>query len=127
MPAMNPSMGQPMDVTSEIAPSKQMSFTMQFVGPILARDPEPLPQELSSILEQGLAAGNAAVYVSMGTLGVLSEAEMRSMAKGLSALPNPVLWKMNSLDLPGMHASYASVLDRLRCSLNDRRASDRII
>ena len=71
------------------------------VGPILAEDAKPLAQPLSDFLSQGQSSGHAAVYVSMGTLAMPTEAELRSMAEGLSALPNPVLWKLDEDFLPG--------------------------
>ena len=72
------------------------------VGPVLANPAMPLSEELSSFLESGMSTGHKAVYVSMGTLTAMFEPELHSMAQGLSALPNPVLWKLPSTDLPGM-------------------------
>lgn len=37
----------------------------------------------------------------MGTLAMPTEEELVSMVRGLSALPNPVLWKLDSQMLPG--------------------------
>ncbi|KAK9840269.1 hypothetical protein WJX74_006518 [Apatococcus lobatus] len=74
---------------------------LHMVGPVLASNAKPLPQELSFFLSSGMSNGNKAVYVSMGTLTAMFEPELRSMALGLSALPNPVLWKLPSSDLPG--------------------------
>lgn len=71
------------------------------VGPVLAKPAEPLAPELASFLDAGMNDGHKAVYVSMGTLTALFEPELRSMALGLSALPNPILWKLPSTDLPG--------------------------
>ncbi len=36
----------------------------------------------------------------MGSLARLPEAELRSMAAAFSALPNPVLWKLDPKDMP---------------------------
>ena len=74
---------------------------MQVVGPVLARPAKTLDTELSAFLDSGMRQGLKAVYVSMGTLGALFTTELLSMAKGLSALPNPVLWKLPDADLPG--------------------------
>ncbi len=38
----------------------------------------------------------------MGTLAVLSADEVQSMAAALSALKNPVLWKLDRALLPGL-------------------------
>lgn len=71
------------------------------VGPILASPAQPLPNELNAFLDSGMGKGHQAVYVSMGTLGALYESELHAMAHELSGLPNPVLWKLPSTDLPG--------------------------
>ena len=63
--------------------------------------PQPVPAELGSFLSSGMQHGHKAVFVSMGTLGALYESELHSMARALSALPNPVLWKLPADDLPG--------------------------
>ena len=76
---------------------------LQLVGPLMAEAAKPLPAELSSFLEQGLDEGQGAVFVSMGTMARMTADELHSMALGLSALPNPVLWKLNLLDIPGRH------------------------
>lgn len=73
---------------------------LQLVGPISADSAKPLPADLSDFVEQGEAAGHGAVYVSMGTAARLTEAELHSLAGSLSALPNPVLWKLAPRDLP---------------------------
>ncbi len=82
----------------------------QMVGAILAEDAKPLPADLSTFLVQGLSSGHAAVYVSMGTLAMPSEEELQSMVQGLSALPNPVLWKLDSQLLPGAALSASTLL-----------------
>ncbi|KAL0022994.1 hypothetical protein WJX79_004166 [Trebouxia sp. C0005] len=74
---------------------------VQMVGPILAEAAQPLPSELSSFLDQGTVQGLAAVYVCMGSAGRLTQTQLHGMAQGLSALPNPVLWKLSKIDLPG--------------------------
>lgn len=66
------------------------------------QDAKPLPADLSTFLSQGLAQGHSAVYVSMGTLARYTSDELHSMARALSALPNPVLWKLEPSQLPGM-------------------------
>ena len=73
------------------------------VGPLMATPAQPLPIALNVFLKQGLADGHGAVFVSMGTMARMTEEELHSMARGLSALPNPILWKLNLLDIPGMH------------------------
>lgn len=73
---------------------------VHLVGPISADSAKPLPADLSDFVEQGEAAGHGAVYVSMGTAARLTEAELHSLAGSLSALPNPVLWKLAPRDLP---------------------------
>ncbi len=74
---------------------------LQLVGPISADPAKALPADLSAFVEGGQAAGQGAVYVSMGTASRLTEAELHSLAGSLSALPNPVLWKLAPQDLPG--------------------------
>lgn len=74
---------------------------MQVVGPILAEEAQPLPADLDKFLSQGID-GPGAVYISMGTLARLNEAELLRMAEALSALPNPVLWKLDKAHLPGV-------------------------
>ena len=71
------------------------------MGPILAKDAKPLPQDLAAFLDQGLLNGHSAVFVSMGTLARLSLEELTNMAAALSQLPNPVLWKLDPVHLPG--------------------------
>ncbi len=71
------------------------------VGPILAEDAKPLPPNMNTFLDEALTSGHPAVYVSMGALAMPSEEELVSMVRGLSALPNPVLWKLDSRMLPG--------------------------
>ena len=71
------------------------------VGPISADPAKALPEDLSAFVEGGQAAGRGAVYVSMATASRLTEAELHSLAGSLSALPNPVLWKLAAHDLPG--------------------------
>lgn len=80
---------------------------LQMVGPILAEPAKPLPQDLDAFLQQGIAQGLGAVYVSMGSAARLSEEALLSMAQGLSALPSPVLWKLSQRDLPGVSFAVA--------------------
>lgn len=75
---------------------------MQMVGPILVENAKPLPSALANFLDEALSSGHPAIYVSMGTLAMLSETELLSMAQGLSALSNSVLWKLDSQVLPGV-------------------------
>ena len=70
------------------------------VGAILADEAKPLPVDLRAFLEQGLAEGHGAVYVSMGTAARLTQQEMHSLSEALSALPNPILWKVSAVQLP---------------------------
>lgn len=69
------------------------------VGPLLNRDAEPLPADLDRFLRQ--QEDIDAVYVSLGTLLRQTEAELLSMARAFSELPNPVLWKLNAKHMPG--------------------------
>ncbi len=78
----------------------QTTLLLQFVGPILVQDAKPLSEDLQQFLDQGVSKGQYAVYASMGTLARLPEAELRSMAAAFSALPNPVLWKLDAKDMP---------------------------
>ena len=71
----------------------------QMVGPLLNKDAEPLPADLDRFLRQQEDIG--AVYVSLGTLLRQTEAELLSMARAFSELPNPVLWKLNAKHMPG--------------------------
>ncbi len=70
------------------------------VGPLLVDSAKPLPADLEAFVEQGMAEGHGALYVSMGTAARLTEEEMHSLASSLSALPNPVLWKVSAIQLP---------------------------
>ena len=67
----------------------------------MADKPKALPKELKAFLDQGLK-GPGAVYVSMGTLARMNAVQLQSMAGALSALTNPVLWKLNEAHLPGV-------------------------
>ena len=70
------------------------------VGPILSEAAKPLPADLAAFVESGKASRHGAVYVSMGTAARLTAAELHSLSKSLSAIPNPVLWKLSDYDLP---------------------------
>ena len=72
------------------------------VGPILLEEAKPLPADLKSFLDKAMSTGLGAVYVSMGTLVMLSADEARSMAAALSALQSFVLWKLDRALLPGL-------------------------
>ena len=74
---------------------------MQMVGPILLDEAKALPADLQAFLDEGVSSPHAAVYASMGTLARLTEEEVQSMAAAFSALPNPVLWKLDRAFLPG--------------------------
>lgn len=74
---------------------------LQMVGPLLAEEPKQLPTDLSNFLDQALSSEHPAVYVSLGTFVTPKEEELLSMVQGLSALPNPVLWKLDPQLLPG--------------------------
>ena len=78
-----------------------LAVVVQLVGPLLAEDAKPLNLELNVFVESGLRQGHAAVFVSMGTLARMTDEEVHSMAAGLSAFPNPVLWKLDSSYLQG--------------------------
>ena len=87
------------------------------VGPILAEDAKPLPPDISTFPDEALTSGHPAVYVSMGTLAMPSEEELLSMVRGLSALPNPVLWKLDSQMLPGKSGPNAAMSMSLLATL----------
>ena len=87
------------------------------VGPILAEDAKPLPADINAFLDEALTSGHPAVYVSMGTLAMPSEEELLSMVRGLSALPNPVLWKLDSQMLPGKSGPNAAMSMSLLATL----------
>lgn len=92
-------------------------MSVQLVGPVLARDAEPVAADLHSFLSQGLPQGHGAVYVSMGTLARMNHDELHSLAQALSALPNPVLWKLNPHHLPGCRylSSYSHACKYSSC------------
>ncbi len=71
------------------------------VGPILAETAKHLPADLKAFVQQGASEGHAAVYVSMGTAARLTTQELHSLKTSLASLPNPVLWKLAAVDLPG--------------------------
>lgn len=71
------------------------------VGPILAEAAKHLPTDLKAFVQQGAGEGLGAVYVSMGTAARLTKKELRSLRTSLASLPNPVLWKLAAVDLPG--------------------------
>ncbi len=79
------------------------------VGPILLEEAKPLPADLNIFLDKAMSTGRGAVYVSMGTLVVLSADEARSMAAALSALDSFVLWKLDSAHLPGLLFCFCNV------------------
>ena len=97
---------------------------MQMVGAIMAEPAKPLPGDLEAFLGQGMAQGHGGVYVSMGTAARLTEQEMRSLSQALSALPNPVLWKVSAVQLPSKlaltHNNMACNLQEVHLSLNRR-------
>lgn len=72
------------------------------VGAVMADDAKPLPADLTAFLEQNLAEGHGGMYVSMGTAARLTQQEMQGLSEALSALPNPVLWKVSAVQLPSM-------------------------
>ena len=74
---------------------------VQMVGPLLTRDAKPLPADLNDFLNKGSKYDVGAVYVSFGAMVRLSKPEIHSVSQALSALPNPVLWKLNPKHLPG--------------------------
>lgn len=60
------------------------------------------------------------MFVSMGTLARMNRDELHSMAQALSALPNPVLWKLNPLHLPGvLHVSSLNSSKTLQHNLEE--------
>ncbi len=84
---------------------------LQMIGSMTHAAGKPLQQDLQAFL-----AGNGgssrkatwssrerpgAVYVSMGTVVRLMEAEIKGMAVNLAALNRPVLWKISDSELPG--------------------------
>lgn len=83
--------------------SSHVECCVQLVGSVLAEDARPLPAELSAFLDQGLPDhhGQGAVFASPGTLALLTEDEVCSIAQGLVALDKHVLWKQDPQKLPG--------------------------
>ena len=75
---------------------------MQMVGSVLYEPPRKLPPDLQSYLD---SCSQGAVYVSMGTLGILTQTELHSLAGGLERLPQCVLWKLGVADFPGIQCS----------------------
>ncbi|KAA6426439.1 MAG: UDP-Glycosyltransferase glycogen phosphorylase [Trebouxia sp. A1-2] len=71
------------------------------VGPILAEAAKHLPTDLKAFVQQGISEGLGAIYVSMGTAARLTKQELHSLRNSLASLPNPVLWKLAAVDLPG--------------------------
>ena len=67
---------------------------------MLAESAGPLDADLTAWLDAQSPHG--VVYVCMGTLGVLTEIELRSVALGLAQLKQRVLWKMSAADMPGV-------------------------
>ena len=47
------------------------------------------------------ACPQGVVYTSMGTMGILTRAELHSLAQAFARLPRCVLWKLGAADLPG--------------------------
>ena len=84
-----------------------LACAMQLVGSVLAEDAKALPAELDAFLNQALAAngGQGAILASLGTLALLTEHEVRSIAQGLCALDRHVLWKLDTQQLPGTPSS----------------------
>ena len=76
---------------------------LQVVGPTSVDVAKPLPTDLEAFLERGRAAQHGAIYISMGSVARLTEQELQSLADCVSALPNPVIWKLSALDLPSKH------------------------
>ena len=71
------------------------------VGPILAEAAKHLPTDLTASVQQGISEGHGAMYVSIGTAARLTKQELHSLRTSLATLPNPVLWKVAAVDLPG--------------------------
>ena len=68
---------------------------------MLAEDSQALTADLSRFVESGMHEGHGAVFASLGTLAAITPEEVQAMATGLSALPNPVLWKLDSSYING--------------------------
>ena len=71
---------------------------MQMVGSLLYAPPKQLPQDLQGYMD---SCQQGVLYVSMGTLGMMTDPELQSLAGGLARLPQCVLWKLGADDLPG--------------------------
>ena len=71
---------------------------MQMVGSMLYAPPKQLPQDLQGYMD---SCQQGVLYVSMGTLGMMTQPELQSLAGGLARLPQCVLWKLGADDLPG--------------------------
>lgn len=81
-------------------------MSVQMVGPLLTSDAKPLPAELNNFLDKGFEDDMGAVYVSFGTFARLTKPELHSVSQALTALPNPVLWKLDPKHLPGKLCRY---------------------
>lgn len=92
----------------------------------MAEPSKPLPADLEAFLGQGMARGHGGVYVSMGTAARLTQQEMRSLSQALSALPNPVLWKVSAVQLPSKlaltHTNMACNLQEVHLSQQEAQA-----
>ena len=81
----------------------------QMVGALNTAPGKPLPADLQRFLDQKLPSRHptgrsevtGAIYVSVGTVVLLEEAEVLGLAANLAALDCPVLWKLSNAELPG--------------------------
>ena len=85
---------------------------LQVVGPTSVDVAKPLPADLEAFLERGMAAQHGAIYISMGSAAKLTKQELQSLADCVSAMPNPVLWKLSALDMPSKQTILSFVPNR---------------
>ena len=87
---------RPLIITSPPQPRDEVGA--QMVGSILYEPPRPLSDHLQAYMD---SCTQGVLYISMGTLGILTHSELQSLAGGLSRLPQCALWKLGAADLPG--------------------------
>lgn len=94
------------------------SANAQMVGALNAAPGKPLPVDLKLFLDQQLPSRYlnggfeevGAVYVSVGTIVRLLEAEVLGLAANLASLNHPVLWKISDDELPGEETICACII-----------------
>ena len=82
------------------------------VGAILYEPPAALPADLQTFMDQC----NGVIYVSMGTMAVLTTPELLSLSGAFASLHECVIWKLK--DFPGdsrLPAQAGIVLTQAAC------------